>query len=306
MPGRPVFGRGGGRVAAGRPPAQDIPTRGDDIPQDDRGPNIPEAESRAARSYRRILSEELGLAIREFDRPTSGLLISSFSAGLDVGFGPLLMAVFLTAAESTLTEPITRLITAGFYALGFLIVILGRSELFTEHTTRAVLPVLSGEAGFRSLARVWALVLAGNLVGAAGFAAFASVVATRLGVVDPAVFGEIATTLTGHRWWVVLLSAILAGWLMGLLSWLVVAARDTIGEIVVILVVTGAIGMAQLHHSIAGTVEVLFGVFAGSVGVGAFATFLVWAVVGNAVGGTVFVAILKYGHVVRSVPEPNE
>jgi formate/nitrite transporter FocA (FNT family) len=41
---------------------------------------------------------------------------------------------------------------------GFLFVILGRSELFTEHTTLAVLPVLDGRASLRQLGRLWGLI----------------------------------------------------------------------------------------------------------------------------------------------------
>lgn len=244
--------------------------------------------------------------MREFDRANSGLLMSSFSAGLDIGFGPFLMAVFLTLSEPGLSEAPTALITAGLYSMGFLFVILGRSELFTEHTTMAVLPVLSGQAGITDLLRVWLLVWVGNLAGAVTFAALGSFIGPELGVIDPAAFSVIATALIEHEWWVMLLSAILAGWLMGLLGWLVGAAGDTISRVVIVVLVAGSIGLAGLHHSIAGAVEVLFAVFAGEGGIGSFTMFLVWATVGNAVGGSVFVAILKYAHVVRSEREPDE
>ena len=60
--------------------------------------------------------------------------------------------------------------------------------------------------------------------------------------------------------------------------------------------VTAAIGLANLHHVILGTVAVLAGAFAGQ-GVGAedFGRFLLWATLGNAPGGVVFVALVKYG-----------
>lgn len=52
-----------------------------------------------------------------------------------------------------------------------------------------------------------------------------------------------------HPGWVILLSGVLAGWLMGLLSWLVAASRDTIGQIFIVALVTTAIGIAHLHHA---------------------------------------------------------
>jgi formate-nitrite transporter family protein len=92
------------------------------------------------------------------------------------------------------------------------------------------------------------------------------------------------------------LSAILAGWLMGLLSWLVAAGRDTISQIVLVWLITTAIGFARLHHAIVGTVEVLAGAFAGQgITAGDFGHFLLFATLGNIAGGVVFVAFLKYG-----------
>lgn len=256
--------------------------------------------------YRQILRYQMADAMREFERPSSGLATSAFSAGLDVGFGPFLMVVYLTVGGGDPGEPTSRLILAGLYSIGFVLVVLGRSELFTEHTTMAVLPVLSGQARLAALFRVWSIVWAGNLVGAVVFAAFATFVGVRLGIADSSALGGIATALTGHPWRVVFMSAVLAGWLMGLLTWLVGAARETISQLVVVVLTAGSIGFAGFHHAIAGSVEVLFGVFDGAVTMTAFVVFLIWATIGNALGGGVFVALLKYAHVVRSEPEPGE
>ena len=71
--------------------------------------------------------------------------------------------------------------------------------------------------------------------------------------------------------------------------------------------ITGGIGFAHLHHSIAGTVEVLVGVFANQgVSMGDFVHFLVWTTLGNALGGVFFVALLKYSHVIRGGDEPED
>ena len=84
---------------------------------------------------------------------------------------------------------------------------------------------------------------------------------------------------------------------MGLLSWLVAASRDTIGQIFIVWLVTFAIGFLHLHHCMAGTAEVLAGVFTGEgADLGDFGKFLLWSTVGNAAGGIVFVALIKYGH----------
>jgi formate/nitrite transporter FocA (FNT family) len=100
-----------------------------------------------------------------------------------------------------------------------------------------------------------------------------------------------------HPGTVIFSSGVLAGWLMGLLSWLVAASRETISLIVLVGLITTAIGFANLHHVVLGTVEVLAGVFAGQdVTVAQFAHFLLWATVGNILGGTLFVALIKFSH----------
>lgn len=253
------------------------------------------------KSARHILEQEISEGLGEIQRSTAGLFMAGLSAGLDIGFSLLLMAVMTTAVDGYLSEPVRRILVANMYSIGFIFVILGRSELFTEHTTLATLPVLNGRSPLSGLARLWGVVYSSNLVGGAIFAALAVAIGPALGVVDPAAFGVIAHHVVDHAWWVILLSAILAGWLMGLLSWLVAAGRDTISQIVLVWLVTSAIGFARLHHSIVGTVEVLAGLFARQgITMMDFGTFLLWTTIGNSIGGVVFVAIIKYSHVIRS------
>jgi formate/nitrite transporter FocA (FNT family) len=252
----------------------------------------------AQKSYETILEQEITAGLTELERPAAALLLSGLSAGLDVSLGLLLMAAMRTLTEGTLSKPVSEILVALMYASGFLFVVLGRSELFTEHTTLAVMPVLDGRASLRQLGRLWGLIYVANQVGAASFAAFLSFLGPRLGVIEPRVFGEIASGLVDHPGWVILLSGLLAGWLMGLLSWLVAASRDTIGQIFIVGLVTTAIGLCHLHHAVAGTAEVLAGVFSGQGATMAdFGKFLVWATLGNILGGVFFVALLKFGHI---------
>lgn len=250
---------------------------------------------------RRILEQEIAEGLGEIERPFAGLFIAGISAGLDIGFSLFLMAVMLTAVSEQFPEPVVRILVANMYSIGFIFVILGRSELFTEHTTLAALPVLNGQAPLRSLARLWGIVYSANLLGAAGFALLAVIIGPALGVIDVAAFGEIAHHVVDHPAWVILMSGLLAGWLMGLLSWLVAAGRDTISQIALVWLVTTAIGFSRLHHSIVGTVEVLTGIFAQQgVTLADFGHFLLWATIGNSIGGVFFVALIKYSHVIRS------
>ncbi|WP_336365039.1 formate/nitrite transporter family protein [Halalkalicoccus salilacus] len=247
-----------------------------------------------------ILESLIETGQHELERETTGLLLSGFSAGLDIGFGPLLMAVLLTLTTGGYGDIGTELLLASAYAVGFIFVIMARSELFTEHTTLAVMPVLDGRASLGRLARLWGLVWVSNIVGGIVFTAFIVTLMPNLGVATPEAFGTIAHKLVDHdlRW--LFVAGILAGWLMGLLAWLITAAQETISRLFIIWLVTASIGILHLPHSIAGNIEVLFGVFVSpEVSVLDYVIFLALATVGNAVGGGVFVGILKYGHVVR-------
>jgi formate/nitrite transporter FocA (FNT family) len=250
------------------------------------------------KSYETILEQEIAAGLTELERPAKALLLSGLSAGLDVSLSLLLMGVVHTLTDGVLSKPVSEILVALTYASGFLFVVLGRSELFTEHTTLAVLPVLDRRASLKQLGRLWGLVYIANQVGAAAFAAFLVFLGPRLGIIEPRVFGEIASGLVEHPGWVILLSGVLAGWLMGLLSWLVAASRDTIGQIFIVLLVTTAIGLCHLHHAVVGTAEVLAGVFSGEGATLAdFGNFLLWATLGNMLGGFFFVALIKFGHI---------
>jgi formate/nitrite transporter FocA (FNT family) len=243
-----------------------------------------------------ILRHEIDEGKDALRRPLAGLFVSGLSAGLDIGFSLFLMAAMLTVADGKLPEPVVRLLVANMYAVGFIFVVLGRSELFTEQTTLAVLPVLGGKGTVRELLRLWVVVYCANLIGAAMFAGMAVAIGPGLGVIDPSAFGRIAHRMTDHSGDAIVASGMLAGWLMGLLSWLVAAGRDTISQVVVVWLVTSAIGFAGLHHVVLGAVEVLAGAFANQgIGPADVGRFLIWATIGNVIGGTVFVAVIKYG-----------
>jgi formate/nitrite transporter FocA (FNT family) len=233
----------------------------------------------------------------ELDRTASGILLSSLSAGLDLGFGPFLMAVALTLVQDTWSYGASKIVLANAYAAGFIFVVMGRSTLFTERTMSAVLPVLARDWRILDLLRLWGLALLGNLVGAAAIAAAIALLGPAMHVVEPRALQQIAHQLTVQPWWLMLVSAVLAGWLMGLMTWLVSASRDSTAQIISVWMTAFVIGLIGLHHSIAGTIEILMAVFADRASLSDYGQFIVWAVIGNAIGGSCFVALLKFGHI---------
>jgi formate/nitrite transporter FocA (FNT family) len=244
-----------------------------------------------------ILKHEVAEGLDALHRSTGALFVSALSGGLDVGFSVLLMAVVQTIGHGQMNPPVVSILVANMYSVGFIFVIVGRSELFTEQTSLAVLPLLRGKTSLAAVGRLWGIVYAANLIGAAAFAGIVSYVGPRMHIISRESFGLIAHRLMDHGNLIIFLSAILAGWLMGLLSWMVSATRDTISQIVIVWMVTTAIGLGGLHHVVLGSVEVLAAIFSRQ-GIDGwdFGRFLIWATLGNAIGGSVFVALIKYGH----------
>jgi len=251
------------------------------------------------RTVSSILSLQIEAALSEFERPADSVFLSALSAGLDLGFGPLLVAATLTLVGPADTL-LTRVLVANAYTVGFVFVVLGRAELFTEHTTLAALPVLDRRASLTDLGRLWGLVYCGNIVGGALFAGFIVWLGPAFGIFDPSAFVPITEPFVARSPGTLFGAAVLAGWLMGLLSWLVAASRETVGRVLFVWLVTFVIGFAHLPHSIAGNIEMLAGLLAtAAVTPLDYLVYLLVVTIGNAVGGTVFVALLKYGFVVR-------
>jgi len=267
-------------------------------------PDVPK-EQPSQKAYHTILEQEITEGLRELERPFSGLFISGVSAGLDVSFSLFLIAVTMSLFQGQLGRPLQEVIAAAMYSVGFILVVLGRSELFTEHTTRAVYPILHGRASLHRLFRLWAIIYVANLIGSATFARLTASVGPAMGIIDLWALREISFRVVNHPGWVIFFSALLAGWLMGLLSWLVSAARDTTSQILLVGIITWTIGIAHLHHAVVGNVEVLAGIFARrGPGWDSYGHFLLWTTLGNAVGGAFFVALFKYSHVIRGGIEP--
>jgi formate/nitrite transporter FocA (FNT family) len=262
--------------------------------------------SGATLSYRNILEREMENALKEVQRPSKGLFLSGVSAGLNLSFGALFMAMVLTHSGGFASELTKQSALAAVSAIAFLFVVIGQTELFTAQTTMAILPVLDRRIGLGKLSRLWGVIYAGNLLGCAGFALLAGAVGPSMGIVAPSAAGSLADALLGFPWWTVLASAVIAGWLMGLATWLSAASRDTIGRVVIVLLITATIGFGPFHHVILGTTELLLAMVLGQgVGLASFGRFLLLVTVGNVIGGSVFVGLLNYGHIALAGDEAD-
>lgn len=249
---------------------------------------------------RTILDEEVREAEMELERPTRCLFVAGLMGGLGIGASLLLIGVVVTLMNRPHHEPLVAFLIANAHTAGFIFVIMGRSDLFTEYTTLALLPVMEGRARVADLARFWGWIYLANLLGVALFTIGTLGLGPALEIVEPIPLAEVAQNLVGHAWWAMLLSAIVAGWLMGLLAWLVTSARDTISQVFFVWLVTLVIGLAHLHHSISGFALVSFAWLVGAVAGAALGEFVLWATIGNAVGGVIFAFLTRYRTSMRS------
>jgi formate/nitrite transporter FocA (FNT family) len=227
----------------------------------------------------------------ELERSTSALAWSGLAAGLSMGFslvGKAVLKHHLPEAEWT------PLLTNFGYAFGFLIVILGRQQLYTENTLTVILPFLTEKklAVLANIARLWTVVLIANLLGAFAFAmVMARTVAVSPGVRDS--MRRLGEEAMEPDFATLLLRGIFAGWLIALMVWLLPFAEEL--RVVVIILITYLVGIAHFPHIVAGAADVFFLVGDGTTTLGAaLGHFIVPTFLGNTIGGVTLVALL--GH----------
>lgn len=240
----------------------------------------------------------LQLAIHEgksqMERPVLGLLLSSVAAGMIIGFTVLAVAVMASILGDL--DGINRILVALVYPLGFVLCILSRTQLFTEHTATAVYPLLDGKAKISQTLKLWALVILGNMVGG-------MIIATLLYSAESVIHAQqgyilIANHVLDYGYKSLLASSVLAGWLMAIAAWTILSTHSTTSQILCIYVATFIIGIGGLHHSIAGSVELFVGLLMSpAITIADITPVIAVILLGNAVGGSVFVALLNYGHI---------
>src|SRR6185437_638762 len=227
-------------------------------------------------------------------RTPSALAFSGLAAGLSMGFSVLAMA--LLAADLP-DEPWRPLITSFGYTVGFVIVVLARQQLFTENTLTPILPLLTrrDRETFWRVARLWAIVLVANVVGAFIVAwalmntpALSAAVRDQVSLIGQAAFAGDASSR--------FVRGIFAGWLIALMVWLLPAAES--GRVAVIVIITYLVGLGGLTHVVAGSVEVAALVTTGALSFGTFLIeYLVPTLLGNVLGGVALVAVLNHAQV---------
>lgn len=237
----------------------------------------------------------------ELKRTTVSLAISGFAGGIFMGLSGLGTALVLGLFG---TSPTTHFVATMFYPIGFIVVIIGRAQLFTENTLYPVALVLSEKRELWNTLRLWCTVLPANVLGALAFAALA----VRTSALMPATrealmqLGVTAARVSpaGIFW-----SAVTAGWIIATAAWLVSGSHSITGSVIILWILTYVVGLGSFAHCIATSGEILSAVLGGQL---ATVTYLHWlwlAVAGNVCGGIFMVTLLEYGQAILAKGEAS-
>src|SRR5579875_3790411 len=266
-------------------------------------PELTEKQREEAEERTSVSVDVLHEAIRhdgeeELNRPVSALAWSGLAAGLSMGFSLVTQALLRAYLPDQPWRPL--LIRLG-YPVGFLIVILGRQQLCTENTLTAIIPLLARRnlTTLLHVLKLWGVVLVANLVGAHLFAWVVGNTPMFKPDVQAAmlVIGKQAAAVSFGS---AVLRGIFAGWLIAMVVW-IIAAIDT-GRIIVIIILTYIVGLAEFTHIIAGAVEVLFPVMVGASGwVQTAWGSLLPTLLGNIIGGVSLTAVVNHAQVVAGM-----
>ncbi len=253
-------------------------------------------------TYEDILEKQLAAGVKKYNTHNRSLFVSSIAAGLEVGFS-FLMILLVIASYGTILSDVNLKFALGLaYSVGFLFVVLGKSLLFTEHTAMAVMPVLKRERSLNDLLNLWSFIYFGNLLGGLFFSIILYFLGDSMNLYTPEMVGGFAKKICKFGFPTIVGSAMIAGWLMALLSWILSASKDTISKIAITIIITFFIGVGGFHHCIVGFIEIFTGFLKGYISVGQLLSVQVASTIGNILGGVIFVALIKYGQYV----EPKE
>jgi formate/nitrite transporter FocA (FNT family) len=250
-------------------------------------------------SAQEIFEQVANNARQELGRSSVSLAISGLAGGVFMGLSAMGNAIAIASltAAGAVPAPATLFIGKMFYPLGFIAVILGRSQLFTENTLYPVALVLAEQNHFWKTMWLWAVVLPFNVVGALAFASLASLT----GALSPSVvqwLSQLGLDAVHHSGATIFWSGVMGGWIIATVAWLVSGSHSITGSVMVIWMLTFVVGLGNFAHCIAASGEVFAAILTGRAPWVAFPRWFLPAVAGNICGGVGMVTLLEYGQVI--------
>jgi formate-nitrite transporter family protein len=250
-------------------------------------PREPEVEE----AFDRLVSE----GSDRLSRPLVPLIATGFVGGIDVGVGVL---AFLVVDHQT-RQP---LLAAAVFPIGFIALLLARSELFTENFLVPVTARVAGRGSWWQLLRLWLVTLAANLAGGLVMAGLIVIARPDLRPVAAELGRHYATLGVS---WRSLLLAVLAGVVITLLTRMQHATDDLGPKLVAAIAMSFVLVAAQLFHSVLDSIFMFTGLLGGQAHYtrADWALALAWSALGNFIGGVGLVTSIRLLRVPHRVAE---
>ena len=220
--------------------------------------------------------------------PAAQMFVLALLAGAFIGFGAAAYTMVMTGTDTAFGP--ARFLGGLVFSLGLILVIIGGAELFTGNALMTMAAV-ERRISLPALLRNWAIVYAGNLVGAVALAAGFALSSLLDGPMG-ATAVKIAEAKAALPPLDAFVRGVLCNALVCLAVWLTFAARDVAGKIFAILWPISAFVLLGLEHSVANMYLLPQGMLAGSaVTLQAAVLNLLWVTLGNILGGAGGVAL---------------
>jgi formate/nitrite transporter FocA (FNT family) len=241
---------------------------------------------------------------RRLSRPVLELGATAIVGGFDVAVG--LAIFFLTSAELAPRIGVNAAHFAGAigFGIGFVFIVVGRSELFTENFLVPITGLTRDRGSWLKLGELWVISLVLNLAGGALLA----VVLTSHGVLRPGssqAAVRLADNLASYSPGTAFLSGLVAGALMTVLTWFVEGAAESMGVRIVMAWIVGfVLVLGSFDHAIVGTIEMFYGIRSGAhIGYDQLFSNLGIAVASNLIGGLALVTFARSAQALGASPD---
>lgn len=234
----------------------------------------------------------------ELARPFQALAFSGLAAGIFVSFSFLFRSIFHMHMGGSPMEP---LVSCLGYTVGFIIVILGRMQLFTENPITTIIPLLSDWSWSRlcDVARLWATVFFFNIVGTAIAAAYYSSPYTLTPEIEAAMH-EVAVHVMHLEPIENIWRGIPAGILIASIVW--ISPQTKYFRFLMIMFLVYFIALGDFSHVVVGSCEMAYIVMANDASFSDyFFRFLIPCGLGNIIGGTFIFTLLVYYQVAKEL-----
>jgi formate-nitrite transporter family protein len=232
---------------------------------------------------------------RRVSRGLAALVSTGFVGGADVMLGVAIMTSASGGLGHAMPHQTAATLGALLFGIGFVFISIGRSELFTENFLIPIAGAFTGNATIVQLVRLYAVTLVANLL---GLFVLSAILVTRHVVDHDALraAGRITDIYVSRSLGAALLSAIVAGAVMTLWTWLSEAAESDIARIAIAMIVGTMLALPTLNHAVVGTGEMMFGVMASTSSLGTWSdvyqNFGI-ALIGNLIGGVGLVTLTR-------------